>query len=484
MPCGPLNSVIPRCYGDVAGSATSFCFLRLGMKCEVCPKQFGIGSALMGFWRNEFSEQEIALVLDKVKGFREISDDGKVTLKSIGNSDGFTAILVSALGIQVATDALKTRIIRAVLFSPDLPQQFSEREFKAVTYRLSQKFQTEDMKLYRVVFPIWNKPDFLGGLRKNSDVTLNFSPSSKTRLFKRILRERKSQTENRYYEKFFTSDRLSDLAKCQICVGSVRANNPTDANERASEALYEVLGLLNLARDGGKYWRSSSRVEGKLPVSDTLIGPHTTTHTEKGELTHDGFWHEEWVGGPNKPNLKPLALRNWERRFEQLVNGCSTSAWKMECKSAAARYFKSFSNPNLEESFLEGWRLFENISGSRFEKIDDKLRRASNIFEENLEYLVVGRHLALRRNLLAHGHAIRSGDDETLAFQMLQFVAPFLQRFILNSFSFASPKEFWEFLDLPASKQERLSERCALQRRLELLQKAAEFREERDWPDT
>ena len=435
----------------------------------------------MGFWREEFSEEEIVFVLNQVRKYRVRNDDGRITLTGAGNYDGWVAILVSAIGLEIRTDALRTRIVRAVLFSPDLPSDFTEKDFRKITYRLRHKFQDQELKSYRVAFPIWNLPKFLMGTRKMGDVTLNFTPSRRTRIFKTIAREREDQQTHRHYEIFFTKDRLKDLRHCSICLAHVRANSPADANERASEALYEILGLVNLAADGGKYWRSSSRIAGKLPVSDVLIGPHTTTHSENGKLTHDGFWHENWVGGPNQKALKAEVWAAWGKRVQQLELGISRSPWRDLCKSAAARYFKAFSNPSLEESFLEGWRLFENISGSRREKINDQLRRASNIFEDNVEYLIIGRHLALRRNLLAHGHAIKTDDDETLAFQMLRFVAPFLERYILNGFEFRSPNEFWEFLELPSQRRDRAADRTELERRLSLLEKAAKFRGETDW---
>ena len=444
----------------------------------------------MGFWRDEFSKDEfskdefskdeIDFLLDQVRKNRVLNDEGRITLIGAGNYDGWAAILVSAVGFEVRTDALRTRIVRAVLFSPDLPINFTEEEFRKVAYRLRHKHQDEELQIYRVAFPIWNLPRFLRGTRKMGDVTLNFTPSQNTQTFKTIAREREAQHNNCHYEVFFTKDRLNDLRRCSICLAHVQANSPADANERASEALYEILGLVNLAKDGGKSWRASFRVAGKLPVSDVLIGPHTTTHTKNGKLTHNGFWHENWVGGPNRNALKAEAVAAWEKRVEQLEEGISKSFWRDQCKSAAACYFKAFSNPNLEESFLEGWRLFESISGLRYEKISDQILRASNIFENNTEYLIIGRHLALRRNLLAHGHAIKTDDEETLAFQMLQFVAPFLERYILNGFGFASPNEFWEFLDLSNQRYDRAAARTELERRLNLLKKAAKFRGEVD----
>ncbi len=210
-----------------------------------------------------------------------------------------------------------------------------------------------------------------------------------------------------------------------------------------------------------------------------LIGSQITTHDVNGLLTHDGFWHENWVGEPNKKMLSKEDLVSWEKLYEPLSKGVLQSPWSSFCRSAVVRYFKAFSNPNLEGSFLDGWRLFENISGSRRENIETKLTRASHIFQDNVEYRIVGKHLALRRNLISHGHPINTEDEETLAFQMLQFVLPFLTRFILNGF-FAKPEEFWGVLDLPAMRLARLVKIEELQRELKLYNKAAQFREEAD----
>jgi hypothetical protein len=433
----------------------------------------------MRFWHEEFTEQQIQFILDKIKAMRVPVEEGRIGLRGIGEMDIWTAVLVSAIGLQIRTDALRTTIVRRALFSPDLPLAFTEKDFRKVVHGLHNQYENEQ-HIYRVVFPIWNQPIFLNGLRVSGDVTLNFSPTQSSKIFKKIEKERKIQRTDQFCVDFFTKERERDLQKCTLCLAEVRASSPADANERASRLLYETLGLINLAKDNQKHWRSSSRVGGKLPVSEVLIGPHTTTHFENGKLSHEGFWHEEWVGGPQSKTQSPEAMKAWEKRFQQLVEGVNRSHWQEDCKSALARYFKAFSNPNLEESFLEGWRLFENISGSRYEKIDNQIIRASNIFESNNEYGIIGQHLKLRRNLMAHGHAIKADDEETLAFQMLQFVIPFLQLYILNGFKFESTKELWDFLDLPAQKQDRTSMRIQHEKKLDLLAKAAKFRGETD----
>lgn len=433
----------------------------------------------MRFWRKEFSDEEIQFALNKIREFRSLSSEGNVSLSGAGNVDAWTAFLVSAVGLDIRTDALRTSIIRGVLFSPDLNEDFSEKDFKKVTYKLKNLYQNIETKAYRVVFPIWNKPSFLHGVKKGGDVSINFSPSTQTQVYKRIVRERFEQQSSKSFLYFFNDERLHDISRCSLCIAYVKANTPADANERASEAVYEQLGLVNLAKDGGKYWRSSTRVNGKYPVSEVLIGPHTTTHFDDGILTHAGFWHENWVGGPSQTQWNSDAMQSWETRYAQLARGVAQSAWRQDCKLAAARYFKAFSNPNLEESFLDGWRLFESVTGTQYEKTDERIDRASNVFENYIGKRIIGKHLARRRNLIAHGHSIKADDEEVLAFQMLQFIAPYMECFILNAFSFKSPRDFWDFLNLPNSKEKRNKEQDDLNRRMSLLEKAALFREEK-----
>ncbi|MYA88711.1 MAG: hypothetical protein F4X97_09720 [Boseongicola sp. SB0662_bin_57] len=429
----------------------------------------------MGFWRKDFTNEEIRHILGKLKPLRRFSEDGARVSLSAGNYEPYASFLVSALGMEVRTDALKSDIVRRALLSPELPAEFTEKEFSRVAYRLRHKFQERDVRPHRVVFALWNIPPFLKGVRRKDGVTINFSPSARTRLLRTVTRAREEQRSKPWFRDHFTETVMSDLQSCSTCIAHVVASSPADAHERVAEALYEIFGLINMAKDGGKHWRLSTK---RLPVSEVLIGPHTTTHNADGSLTHDGFWYENWAGRDIRSRPPKEMLASWEENYGQLVQGVARSPWPELCSSAAARYFKAFSNPNLEESFLEGWRLFENISGPEDDKVERKLIRVANVFQENTEHRIIGKHLALRRNLITHGRPISADDEETLAFQMLQFVHPYLTRFIMNQFSFAAPEEFWEFLDLQARRSERSDQAKELRRRLSLLDKVARFRGE------
>lgn len=144
----------------------------------------------MNFWRTEFSRDEISLIFDQIRPHRIISPDGKVSISMASDIDSWIAILVSASAFDASSDAIRTRIIKGALFSPDLEANFSEKEFRDVVYRLRHKYQVQHACTYKVVFPIWNAPAFLTGTKRVDDVHLNFSPSPRTKVFKKINKER------------------------------------------------------------------------------------------------------------------------------------------------------------------------------------------------------------------------------------------------------------------------------------------------------
>ena len=149
-------------------------------------------------------------------------------LRGGGYSDRYTALLVSAVGFDVRTDALKSHIVRSTLFSPDLNADFTEEDFREVAYRLRNKYQEVDVRPYKVVFPLWNIPPFLTGVRKRGDVTINFSPSTQISLFKTIVCARDKQRSREGFEAFFTEKKASELRDCSTCIVHVTANSPAE----------------------------------------------------------------------------------------------------------------------------------------------------------------------------------------------------------------------------------------------------------------
>lgn len=428
----------------------------------------------MVFWRKKFSNQEIDFFIKQVNKCRSITEDGTVTIQGTFNTlDSLVEILMSLTEFEEETDSLKRAICMSSLMSKDLPNKFNERELVSEIMR-QQNAQKIKFKSYRVVFPIWGKPSFLNFITTINKVTINFKPSSTARIYIEIESERKKQTESRDFSSFFDEEKIDKIKKSSICIAHVRANSREDALERASNAVYAILGSVNLAAHGKIHFRRTFNSEGMPPIFSVLIAPHITTHTTHGRITHNGFWHEHWAGGPadRTPSDKEVRIN---KNYKNIMTAVHKSPWKNDCFISLAKYYQAFSNPNLEESFLDGWRLLERLAGDGSEKAEKLVERASALFEDQTEYRIIAKHLALRRNLISHGKAIKNPDHETIAFQMFQITSAFLGYYLANPFKVKTLHEFWEVLDVDNSREKIDAEICKTEHRLALLKKARAF---------
>ncbi|WP_197917541.1 hypothetical protein [Thiosulfatihalobacter marinus] len=426
----------------------------------------------MVFWRKEFGNDDIEFALEKLRAARNFDRDGKVSL-SVGFADYWQSYLDSAAAFDAPTDIVRHKALQRALFSSDLVADFTHKDFRAQVLKARNALLC-DQKDFRVAFPVWNLPTFIPKMVKLDGANISFFPSKNTATYKQIASVRKEQ--RRDYDSFFDDEKRQEIESCDLVLVRVSGINSADAYERAYSALSAVLGTANLVLNYGQGWRFSSRERGKLPVSSVLIAPHSTTHHLDGSITHDGLWHDEWVGGPEPRSHSVEQLTILSKNFNVFWNAAKSSKWRRRSLDALSRYHSAFALPNLEQSFFEGWRLFEAISGGRDTPYFKRIQRGANVFEQERELRLLGNHLVTRRNLISHGHAIRRDDSEDLAFQMHRFTAPLLEKFLLNGFKFCSVEEFWEFLDVPGDPSVRRAELVKIERRRHLLECAARFR--------
>ena len=197
-----------------------------------------------------------------------------------------------------------------------------------------------------------------------------------------------------------------------------------------------------------------------------------TVHEADGSLSADVYWYNNWP--VEERNLRSRTVENITRaqtRVEVLRKKVRKLPWRGEAESALAVYDVAFSNTNQENVFLGGWRLLEAIAGHPHENSKKLIERAAWFYAERDKVQQVGYHLLERRNLISDGRTIQANDNESLAFQMKQFLSPMLMSYLSNTLGFTSWIEFWNFCDLPVDPNER-------KQRALLLEKGAAFRRE------
>jgi len=187
-----------------------------------------------------------------------------------------------------------------------------------------------------------------------------------------------------------------------------------------------------------------------LPLLDARVGAGVTIHRTDGRLAGQGPAPGNPAPDRSLPLPAPRARAAWQERTRQFEQAIALSNWRGPCKWALVRYYRAFDNPDPRQAFLDGWHLFESICGTRRDLVGAQVNRAANLAPDPDAYRILGRHLALRRDLLIRGHDMGARDHALLARQMCHFVSPFLQRYLLDGFGFRSPGAFRDFLESPA----------------------------------
>ncbi|MEP2532163.1 hypothetical protein [Shimia sp.] len=246
---------------------------------------------------------------------------------------------------------------------------------------------------------------------------------------------------------------MNDHHDLPIAICSVQAIDVHDAFEQAENAISKELGLFSLISSRGKFIFST---EPDKPINTTLLAPHMTVHDLAGALSFDIYWYNRWADQSPENARSQSEITKVLKQAESVRIRLRKLPWRQIAELSLARHYAAFAQCDLEASFLDGWRLLEAIGGHSREKGEILVKRAAWFFENRDEQYQIGLHLMHRRNLISHGRPVKDNSNEGLAFQMKQFLTPFLHAFLTNPFNFKNIEEFWSFCDLPVDRQVRL----------------------------
>lgn len=391
----------------------------------------------------------IAPIVHEINRARSVSAGGRVSLEGYYSDEIISVLATFLRSGNRATDAFKRRLIEKTLASGELKEGFDPQGFIEHAKIVSGHLQRGRSK-YVVVFPVLNSPKNFIHRVKLLDVNLNFDPSMKSRLMKNTLSERLRIKEN-FRGKLKISERY--LRECDLILATCCAISEQDALHISEKAVKAGLGAACLALNEGKSSRiSSSRPS---PMNEILIAPFVTAHGPTGDISYNGYWYYSWDDLIQLTRLKQSGRDRLDKSFHRILDASRSSLWNDKALGALARYFDAFSNFQMEDAFLDGWRLLEYVGGKPHTGSETLVARAAAIFSDGDFYQTIGTHLADRRNRISHGRTLALQDEEVLAFQMAEFVRPLLLMYLMNPFKFGTPSEIWDFLDLPRERSTR-----------------------------
>ncbi|MEP1443395.1 MAG: hypothetical protein ABJK39_10355 [Hyphomicrobiales bacterium] len=408
---------------------------------------------------------KITPILKLISKNRTIDRNGSASWQ--GNTTKFEieSFLKTALFFEDRTMAFLERVIQEAIVAE---QNLEERKFFAHANKIANQLDQKKRKM-KVVFPIWAGDTILSGNRKWKDVRISFNVNPKSQFVRKAKEERVIQFEKRARDIGLEGWDFSDLP---LAVCTVEAIDSFDAFELAVKAISIELGLWSLSWYRGQYIVSSGAID--EPINRILLAPYMTAHEISGSMTNDVFWLNRWPNklrqeNPSQESIK--IIRSTANSYRDGIHNLPKK-WRKLAEQVLARQYDAFSQVDLEASFLDGWRLLEAIGGNPREKSETLVKRAAWFFEDVEVKTQMGLHLMHRRNEISHGRPIEASDNEGLAFQMKEFVAPFLHAVLTNPFKFKTIEELWEFCDLPLDQEVR-------KRKLDHLERAARFRKEK-----
>lgn len=404
----------------------------------------------------------IGLMLVRLSEARTLNSDGSISTFGIGVLDEFESYFITAIEIEGKTDAFVRSVIKKAMRAE---QNLTEGKFIEHCKRIAHTKINDDQRKFKVLFPIWGSIEPLSGRRRWGDVSITFDIQQNSRFARRAKIDRAKQLEER---KNNTTTVMDGLQNLPLALCSVKAIDIYDAFEQAENAISKELGLYSLTSSRGKFIFSS---EPDKPINTILLAPHMTVHDPTGAITADVYWYNRWPSSLTGKARPDAEIRIIESYAEKVRSRLKHLPWRDKAEMALFRHYSAFAQCDLEASFLDAWRLLEAIGGHSREKSETLVKRASWFFKDRDVQYQIGLHLMQRRNLISHGRPVKGENYEGLAFQMKQFLRPFLHSFLTNPFNFESIEEFWSFCDLPVDKRVRL-------RKAHLLDCSSKFRQE------
>lgn len=406
---------------------------------------------------------DLQFALDQIAESRQLNGDKSYEFSSFGEVHTWESYLVSALDFGEKSDAFAQAAISKLIHNK---QRFLERDFLSNLNKVARDLDDKRAGL-KAVFAVWGLPKNLHGVRKVDDVTINFMPR-RSRFIEKCCEERIKILQEMRVPGVRTFPVATDNVSLVVC--HAKAVNPLDCFQQCDDALSSELGIFTFLLTSPHSYRLS--FGNRKHIARILIAPGTTVHKVNGSLAYEGFWYGDFLNDLSPSKFDRDEVSKMISNYDIVRKSLSRLPWRLRAREALTRYQRSLSQTDLEQGFLDTWRLFELIAGQERDKYAQLVDRAASHWRETKYIQELGKHLIYRRNEISHGRAKRYGDDEGLVFQMIKLLHPLLKSFLLNHRKFDTLAEFYDFCDGPYEQSE-------ISRKLYVLQQLQNFRRDK-----
>jgi hypothetical protein len=333
------------------------------------------------------------------------------------------------------------RIVSRVAYDPAIVRPITRESLLKHCTRLEQEYLLLPMKSFRLLTEIslwWTieVPHTRAGT-----ATITFDPKTVKGFAER----------SRLFNETRATENFALPAHYKRVSALVSARTPSEAAEKALNAIDLVRASWNLSLNRGKAWRHSSDL--RSPVNDIRLSPFHTVHDLSGALATDTYWYDPGYTAPAKLYSDKPRFSKLQEFAKNLRKKLSHLPYRQDIESALLRYVRALDSADLNDAFLRLWSLLEYLTDSSHDPYKVAMRRAAFIFRDRERAQLVLAHLTQHRNRFVHAGS-DSDEIESLVFLLKRHVDALLLFHLGNPFAFITREEAARFMDLPPSRVE------------------------------
>lgn len=173
----------------------------------------------------------IGLMLAKLSTERTLNPDKSISMQNFDVVDKYVSFFTTSIVAEGKSDAFVRNVVKDAM---NAEQDLTEGKFIKHCNRIANIKMRDELKLFKVVFPVWGGQGFFTGRRKWTDVHINLNVSPKSSFTKRAKLERAKQFTKLQNH---PDEILDGLQELPLAVCSVRAVDVLDAFEQAEHAI-------------------------------------------------------------------------------------------------------------------------------------------------------------------------------------------------------------------------------------------------------